>query len=330
MVRWSVLGLLWSGGAPGGGMVNKKGAITKAAKREPEPWEREQLAGALDRLKGKLRDPMPIKGRIGESGKFLVDGPFSGDDHDAWRATQLQALGVHGVVIYELLVRQIANGAGGGAVRTQEDADLMARQLEEGIAYVQAVDPQSELEAMLAVQMWATQNLTMSLSGKFSRATELPQFQAIGGLFNKTARTFASQVETLQKLRTGGKQQVEVRYVYVDARTQQVFNGVGGGGGSHEAIPQPHAPALPGVIGHAVAGGLPLPCEDPRRDALPGTGDAREEALPDAWGQEPRRSDRSRERPLRPRATDESDGDAPGSGRRRRARSPVAAGGGGR
>ena len=144
------------------------------------------------------------------------------------------------------------------------------------------------------------------------------------------ARTFTAQVEALAKLRSGGKQQVEVRYVYVDARGGQNVIATGfsgpqgdgascplqamGGGGHLENEVQPYAPARL-VSGPEAAGGVPVWSPDTIGHALHGSCDPRPEALQDARRTQSRSSEGSGERglegrPILARASGQSEGDA--------------------
>jgi len=135
----------------------------------------------------------------------------------------------------------------------------------------------------------------MKMSAHLHNATTRDGLTDYARMMNQTMRTFAAQVEALSKLRTGGKQQVEVRYVYVDARTQTVVNAGGEAGGVEPISEQPHAPR---ALGHAVAAGLPMWGADARGDALPVASDQGEAPLPDARGQKPRSATRGRQREL--------------------------------
>lgn len=92
--------------------------------------------------------------------------------------------------------------------------------------------------------------------------------RAISGLALKLTRTFATQIEALAKLRNGGKQQVEVRHVYVNGNAVigDVHAGTGGGG-SLENGRRPHAPGLAFAPGEAVRGDIQA-----EREAVPVAG----------------------------------------------------------
>ena len=93
----------------------------------------------------------------------------------------------------------------------------------------------------------------------------------------KLLRTFAAQVEALQRYRGKGQQKVTVEHVHVHAGGQAVVGTIQtpGGGGQLKSEDQPHAKQ----IAHA-----PQPAvwsADKERQPLPVSGDA-ERPLPDA------------------------------------------------
>ena len=146
------------------------------------------------------------------------------------------------------------------------------------LAILGAIAPQNELEAIIGEQIIAAHMLSMRLYGLANRAEIIPQMEAYANMATKVSRTMATQVETLTKLRSGGKQQVIVKHVYVagDAligdHGQAVFGGVDRGGGG-EILDQPHEPSVPAIPGPEVWG------QDPRGLALSVTRHAPQEAV---------------------------------------------------
>jgi len=168
------------------------------------------------------------------------------------------------------------------------------------LALIGAVAPQNELEAALASQIAATNGLSMDCMARAARADRLDQRDTYINQATKLSRTMAAQIEALNKLRTGGKQRVEV--AYIDARNSQNVIGVQAGGGG-EQCPIGAQPDVPGL---EIAPGVPLRSEDPARYALPAAGHAREQALPETrrqgW-----RAERGAERQLEARPADQRD-----------------------
>ena len=90
---------------------------------------------------------------------------------------------------------------------------------------------------MLAAQMAAVHNATMTFARRLAHVDNIPQQDSAERAFNKLARTFAAQVEALKRYRTGGEQTVRVEHVTVNEGGQAIVGNVTHGGrGSPEKI----------------------------------------------------------------------------------------------
>jgi hypothetical protein len=88
------------------------------------------------------------------------------------------------------------------------------------------VEPKDQVEAMLAAQMAAVHNATMTFARRRAHVETIPQQESAERAFNKLARTFASQVEALRRYRTGGEQKVLVKHVTVNEGGQAIVGNV--------------------------------------------------------------------------------------------------------
>ena len=70
---------------------------------------------------------------------------------------------------------------------------------------VAGVKPQDEVEAMLAAQMAAVHNATMTFARRLAHVDNIQQQDSASRAFNQLARTFTAQVEALKRYRTGGR-----------------------------------------------------------------------------------------------------------------------------
>ena len=94
-----------------------------------------------------------------------------------------------------------------------------------------------QVEAMLAAQMAAVHNATMTFARRLAHVDNIPQQDSAERAFNKLARTFAAQVEALKRYRTGGEQTVRVEHVTVNEGGQAIVGNVSHGGrGSPEKM----------------------------------------------------------------------------------------------
>ena len=90
-----------------------------------------------------------------------------------------------------------------------------------------AIEPQDELEGMLAVQMVGIHNLTMEMM----RRVSLPD-QTVDGVndninrINKLSRTFVAQLEALDRHRNKGQQKMTVEHVHVNKGGQAIIGNV--------------------------------------------------------------------------------------------------------
>lgn len=100
------------------------------------------------------------------------------------------------------------------------------------VAVLNGIDPQDQVEAMLATQMIATHDLAMVLITNASRGDNSVRLQHYTELANKTLRTFTSQVEALGRYRNKGRQKIVVEHVTVNEGGQAIVGSeiVRGGG----------------------------------------------------------------------------------------------------
>ena len=83
---------------------------------------------------------------------------------------------------------------------------------------------------MLAAQMAATHNATMTFARRLAHVENIPQQDSAERAFNKLARTFAAQVEVLKRYRSAGGQTVRVEHVTVNEGGQAIVGNVTHGG----------------------------------------------------------------------------------------------------
>ena len=90
---------------------------------------------------------------------------------------------------------------------------------------------------MLAAQMAATHNATMTFARRLAHVENIPQQDSAERAYNKLARTFAAQVEALKRYRSAGEQTVRVEHVHVHEGGQAIVGSVAHGGrGSDKPI----------------------------------------------------------------------------------------------
>ncbi len=177
----------------------------------------------------------------GAKGAVTVDYP----DEALGQIALMKALGTADDDFLNGLVRQLANVGSQGASPDERGINFM-------LSVVKGIEPRDQIEAMLAAQMAAVHNATMTFARRLAHVDNLPQQDSAQTAFNKLARTFAAQVSALKDYRSKGEQKMTVQHVHVAEGGQAIVGNVNApalGGGVHEKVGvQPHALAYaPGV-----------------------------------------------------------------------------------
>jgi hypothetical protein len=253
-------------------------------------------AVSLDR-RNKRPKSLPVQVSLGENGRLNV-GP-SIDDTEVYVERLLDACGTRSKDWAAALLKEIANVDGGGK--------NIAVPVQAGLAFLNGLQPRDEVESALGAQMFAAHRLAMHMAFKASGGENFDWIKMAADQMNKASRTYIAGVEALARLRSGGKQQVEVRYVYVqgNAVIGDVHTGRPGGGAIPDFLPQPHEqlPHAPGAPGPSM-----WSADESGRE-LPGAGHIRPEEMSAARRTEPGSAEGTGERQLAPR--NEDAGDAP-------------------
>lgn len=99
------------------------------------------------------------------------------------------------------------------------------------ISLVHNIDPQNDIEAMLACQMVTTQILAMDCAKRANKAETMEAKKVNLTYANRLMNTFTNQVSTLDKHRGKGQQKMTVEHVYVGEGGQAIIGSVEKGGG---------------------------------------------------------------------------------------------------
>ena len=152
------------------------------------------------------------------------------------------------------------------------------------LALVGAIEPRDELEAALAVQIAANHAFSLSLLSMARNGPKLPVQEAYVTMATKISRTMLSTVEALGKLRGGGKQVVEHRYINVQGNA--VVGNVNTGGGG-DAVGNRHQSHTPALESHPSAALAPVWGQDAGREPVSVAGGAHSLPMSDARRDEP-------------------------------------------
>jgi hypothetical protein len=168
------------------------------------------------------------------------------------------------------LLDQLMMAAGGSNIAVAEKG------LNSALAVMMAFEPRTPAEGLLAAQMAATHNATLDMARRLADAKDPAWVEAASGMFNKLARTFCLQLETLKKLRSNGVQVVQHQHIAVADGGQAVVAGQlrVGGGDATKIGGQPHETLGCDAVGPALLGNLEADAQ-----ALPAGGGAGLERL---------------------------------------------------
>lgn len=264
--------------------------------REPRVWEAAAMKHAKERyFTRRHRLEMSVTQKDGTPNIGAMHS-----DVDGFTLHALNAFGTTSQGFFKTELTRLCNAVC--------PAELNEAQIDAALAVVDGIQPENEVEAMLACQMAATHALTMDMMARALRSQLVPQVEMSANLGVKLMRTFTAQVEALAKLRKPPEQRVVVEHVHVHPGAQAVVGNVThtGGGVALENGRQAHAPDA-GAL--AFAPGPPVWSKNPERDAVPVAGSVGQDPLPDARRRRGLRSATgASERELSTRRADAGDG----------------------
>ena len=256
------------------------------------------------RLANEKREPVSLLPSPSEEGQLDKAGSPSANEVGKTAPPRLGKLGRRGDVILapkaELQAHKAAFREVFGETLSDEFVDEMLTRLETAlapgpwdvleagtlnaaIAVIASVKPQTELEALLAVQIAATGFASLKFLKLGQRHLEDAYIEVYGGYATRLMRLQLELIQALDKHRRGrrdNKQTVEVRHVHIHPGGQGVVGIINSlkDGGSSES--QQNAQQ----IAHAPQPAMRSPNAEP--ELMPSAGDA-ERPMPDARGDVP-------------------------------------------
>ena len=186
---------------------------------EPTPYERAAMVAYVARKKEKPLAPRMKVSMKGNVATISPDHPDAGIGH----LLLMETLGASEPDFIDGLLGQLANVGTKGRAVDERGLNFM-------LAVVKGVEPKDQVEAMLAAQMAAVHNATMTFARRLAHVDNIPQQDSAERAFNKLARTFAVQVEALKRYRSRGEQHVRVEHVTVNEGGQAIVGAVTHGG----------------------------------------------------------------------------------------------------
>jgi hypothetical protein len=197
-------------------------------KKEYTDEEKARIAKYLDRSKRKL---VKFKSGKDASGKPCLVCHLT--DETLSLVKLAESFGTPDIELQLFLLNQVVATFKGCLSSEGIDNNKTAEFSNTAMALLNGIQPQDEIEGMLAVQMIAVHNMAMEtmklamITGQTFEGKEANVNRA-----TKMLRTFAAQMEALKRYRTGGQQKVIVEHVYVTAGGQAIVGVVNRGEGN--------------------------------------------------------------------------------------------------
>jgi len=206
-------------------MTEKKKTATKTenlVKREYTEDEKVRLAKYQELAK---RKPVKFKAVEDDSGKLNIAIEYP--DGQLCAVKMSEALGTTDPDLQNHLLGQVAETFRGivSADGTDNKAAIVA--INEAMAILNGVQPQDEIEGMLAIQMIGVHNMAMRTIGlAMIQGQRFESKQANVEQATKMLRTFISQMEVLKKYRTSSQIKMVVGSVCVNDGGQAIVGTV--------------------------------------------------------------------------------------------------------
>jgi hypothetical protein len=186
---------------------------TEQARYQATGPEREALKAQIERLNaGRPTPRIKIEG-AGKHRIISLDHP----NEDIAAGLFKEAFGTANLDFANALLTQLLQSQSG---------NLDVGELNFILAVIAGIKPNDQLEAMFGAQMAVVHLATMKSRQKLDRAENPDQQDSAERAFNKLVRTFAVQMETLKRYRTGGEQKDTVQHVSVSDGSQAIVGNV--------------------------------------------------------------------------------------------------------
>jgi hypothetical protein len=164
-------------------------------------------------------------------------------------ALLMEALGTADYSFGSGLISQLVNAGSKGGEADEADTNFM-------LSVIKGIKPRDHLEAMLAAQMAAIHTATMTFTRRLAHVENIEQQDSAERTLNKLARTYAGQMETLKRYRTGGEQKVTVQHVSVSEGGQAIVGNVTQA--KPENVGEKAAASSPRALTHSKTSPMPI------------------------------------------------------------------------
>lgn len=198
---------------------------------EPTPKE----TAAIESLKNRRANKKPSPSlKITKTARRDKEVAINHEDLETGSLLFLESIGSTDLNFMDGFIRQVINVGSQGSEPDENGMNFI-------LSMVRGIEPRDQLEAMLALQMAAVHNATITFSRRLAHVETLPQQDSANNALNKLARTFTTQIEALKRYRSTGEQKVTVQHVTVNDGGQAVIGHVSPGAGENKREELPHA-----------------------------------------------------------------------------------------
>ena len=256
-------------------------ALTEETWGNADAREREAIARATNRCMART-ERVRVKVERTESGFKTIAA--KGGVEETLPIQLADAMGTTSPYFSDAMLNNIAT-----FIASCNNQGITSTDVSAALAVLDGMKPENEVEAMLLVQMYATNESAMRALGMIGKSDWIDNAAMFGNLANKLLRTYTAQIEALAKLRRKGEQTVKVVHVYpggqaVVADTFNASAGNMGGGVNEKTDEQCHATNAALAVNAALLG------HDPQGFGVPIACGEGPEAMPDARRNESRRA----------------------------------------
>jgi hypothetical protein len=166
--------------------------------------------------------PAPVRVRLKRLNcDYARPYPPDGQAREWWQRLKL-ALGTSSSHFVDASLQQLIAAArlpGSGISEVAVNASL---------AFIESAKPQDEMECALVIQMACTHTAAMAVLKRIGGGHGSDRgVAAMASAASRLLRAYATQVETLRRLRNGGSQFVRVEHVHINEGGQAVIGNVG-------------------------------------------------------------------------------------------------------
>lgn len=199
------------------------------AKKEYTDEEKARLAKHKER---KKRRPVKFKGVESDSDCSIA---LQDPDDPLIAVKMFEALGTPESDLQNHLLNQVIQTFRGTVSTDGVDNDNAILASNNALSILDGIQPQDEIEGMLAVQMIGVHNMAMiTLARAILSNQTIEGKQANVNQSTKMLRTYIAQMEAIKKYRTGGQQKMVVEHVHVNEGGQAIVGTVNQGGGGNK------------------------------------------------------------------------------------------------